>query len=469
MQSQAAEPQAAEPAQLAPPNTPLKAADAEAALQVLSHVQDQGFAPNAFGDPEQISAEARSADPDAQAKGQARLRHAVLAYARAQHGLGLPTTDFPKEWGMRPAKYDADLDLRAAQGAGKVQDWLKALPPPQPQYQALVQALAAYRRIATQGGWQPVPQGPVMREGSRDPRVQDLRNRLAVEDPAVAAQARDDAWDPALTQAVLRFQARYGLKNAGFVGPETYQALNVPIQARIDQIRVNLQRWRWAPRILPATRVEVNVPAFSMTYYKDGKPAMQMLAAAGKPGDETPMLTSKITDIELNPPWRIPKDIAEKEIYPKEKRDHGYFAREQIVKGDSDAAPLVQKAGPKSALGQVKFEFDSAYGVYLHDTPAKSAFNLADRSVSHGCVRLQHAQDLAKALLQTTPGWSPDQVDQAIATTDTKWVKLKEPVPVMLFYFTAYVEGGQVYLPPDPYGWDPILLRLVDAGASSQA
>ena len=246
-------------------------------------------------------------------------------------------------------------------------------------------------------------------------------------------------------------------------------ALNVPVQDRINQIRANLERWRWIPRTLPATRIEVDAASAVMDYYRDGKVAMHMLAAAGKPDDQTPMLISKITDIKFNPPWLIPADIAQKELYPKEQRDPGYFAREQIVKGPTKVAPLMQKAGPKSALGQVKFEFDNAYGVYLHDTPAKAAFSHNEREVSHGCVRLERALDLAKLLLNGAPGWSADEIDQLVATDDTKFAKLPQPVPVMLFYWTAYVQNSQVVFGQDPYGWDDILVRLVDAEAPGQA
>ena len=155
--------------------------------------------------------------------------------------------------------------------------------------------------------------------------------------------------------------------------------------------------------------------------------------------------------------------------FPKEKKNPGYFARNDFVKGPSAAVPLVQKAGPKSALGQVKFEFDNAYGVYLHDTPSKTAFDLDAREVSHGCVRLQRALDLAKVLLDGVKGYSPGEIDQLVMTDNTQFVNLAQPVPVMIFYWTAFVQDGQTYFGSDPYGWDDMLVRLLDAGPSSHA
>jgi len=437
-----------------------------AMLQTLDTAPQQGFAPSAFGDVQQIAGLIQSADPAEHERGQRLLRSAILAYARAQHGLGLATADFPKEWGIRPASYDADREFRTALAQNRLDDWLKSLPPPSPRYTALVQALAAYQKLAAQGGWKPVPLGRPMRQGDRNSRVVALRDRLAFEDPVIANQAHTNSYDAPLADGVRRFQTRYGLKDAGFVGPETYQALNIPVTARVNQIRANLERWRWLPRNPPATRIEVDAASGALDYYKDDQDVMHMLAAAGKPDDQTPMLISAITDVVLNPAWHVPADIAKRELYPKQHRDHGYFAREGFVKGTSGLAPIVQKPGPKNALGQVKFEFDNAYGVYMHDTPAKTAFSLAQRSVSHGCVRLQHALDLAKALLSSKSGSSPEGIDQALASGDTQTVNLPQSVPVFLLYWTAYVQNGQMILRQDPYGWDDMVVRLLDAPSS---
>ena len=459
----------AQPATLAAANTMFTPAQSQAILQALTQAPDQGFAPGAFGDLQQISSLVASSDPAQAAQGQRQLRAAILKYARAQHGFGLPTASFPKEWGIRPARYDADIDLRTAQGANRLQDWLNGLPPPSPRYQALVQALHSYRAIAGSGGWVNLPAPGRLRQGARGQIVQALRSRLAVEDPSAASAAPQGVYDASLGQAVARFQVNHQMEPTGDVGPKTWEALNVPVEVRIAQIRANLERWRWLPRNPPATRIEVDAASDTMDDYQDGKDVLHMLAASGRPDDQTPMLISKITDIKFNPPWRVPADIAQKELFPKEAKDPGYFAREQFVKGPSADVPLVQQAGPKSALGQVKFEFDNAFGVYMHDSPAKAAFNRDQRSVSHGCVRLQRAVDLAKTLLSGVADWSPDKIDQLIATDNTQSVSLPHPVPVMLLYWTAYVQDGQVFFGRDPYGWDDMLVRLLDAAASGSA
>ncbi|MBS0360695.1 MAG: L,D-transpeptidase family protein, partial [Proteobacteria bacterium] len=174
-------------------------------------------------------------------------------------------------------------------------------------------------------------------------------------------------------------------------------------------LRANLERLRWLPREEPATRIDVNIASMSLIYLVDGQPRLTMKTASGKPGDETPILTSKIDHIVLNPPWNVPKGIAEQELLPKGEdylAAHGFQTK--------DDGGLVQQPGPSSALGLVKFDFDNPYAVYLHDTPSKAAFGRAGRAVSHGCVRLEHALDLANLLLTNQPGWSAERVQQTI-------------------------------------------------------
>jgi murein L,D-transpeptidase YcbB/YkuD len=164
----------------------------------------------------------------------------------------------------------------------------------------------------------------------------------------------------------------------------------------------------------------------------------------------------------LNPTWNVPDSIANNEILPK---GAGYLQRLGFVEtAGEEGVRLMQQPGPENALGQVKFLFDNPYSVYLHDTPAKAAFAREQRSVSHGCVRLERALDLAQLLLSTQPGWSPDRTATTLASGETTEVKLDRPVQVILAYMTAFVQaGGVVAFRPDVYGWDAEVLRRLDA------
>ncbi|MBW8816113.1 MAG: L,D-transpeptidase family protein [Caulobacterales bacterium] len=354
----------------------LAKADGKYALQVLDRAPEQGFASGAFHVRELHAAIDRR-DPHAGAL----LRAAVIAYARAEHGLAIPAASRPAAWGQRAAPYDAARELDAALRAGQFRAWLDAQPPASPLYRTLQQAYVATLRQ-----------------------------------------------------------------------PQTPQTA-----AALTTLRANLERLRWLPRTEPPTRIDVNIASASLIYLVDGQPQLTMRTASGKPGDETPILTSTIDHLVLNPPWHVPDEIADQELRPK---GEGYLSSHGFVTDDSGR--LVQQPGPDSALGLVKFEFDNPYAVYLHDTPAKSAFDRGQRAVSHGCVRLERALDLADRLLGTQAGWSPERIRQVIDSGETTTVKLERPVPVRLLYLTAVPSEGRIVTLPDVYGWDPQVVSLLD-------
>jgi murein L,D-transpeptidase YcbB/YkuD len=465
---------------------PLKPQDVALMRQALDQAGAQGLDAKALVPPGLDKLLAAS-DPATRQKGEALLKTAVLRYARQVHSGRLASGDFDDEWAIRPAAFDPKPGLDDALTQGKLAQWLASLPPQHAGYQALVKQLAAYRGLAAKGGWGRIPGGPKVTPGMSDKRIPALRTRLALEDPSVPAapqsaaqspaqgpdqagaqdapqRSGEETLDPALTEALKAFQRRHGLADDGELGPATLAALNAPIERRIAQIEANLERWRWLPATLPEDRVDVNTPGAMTTLVRGGKVVLAMKAAPGRKTDHTPMLQSTISAVVLNPPWNIPQSIAEKEILPKAQADPDYLAAEeiQVIDLPDGGQRLQQKAGPKSALGQVKFEFDNRFGVYLHDTPAKVAFDRQTRLVSHGCVRLEKPKDLAVQLLQGQPEGSPETLAAAIDQGDTRRVALQKPIPVFLFYWTAYVgPDGRMIFYPDAYGWDDELLDKV--------
>jgi len=399
------------------------------------------------------------------AQNQAQLINLTLAYAKAVRSGRLPASGFMNEWGLRPVAYDPTADFVGAVQQDRLAEWLDTLPPPYTGYQTLRAGLATYRDIAATGGWQALAAGPDMKLGATGPRVVALEARLAAEDPTIAVDAAP-IFDAALVQAVQRAQKRFGLNPTGVVGKATLDALNVPIEQRIDQIEANMERWRWLPQTLPAERIQVNVAAAILSVFQRDVPTLTMRAVTGRPGDETPMLSSMIHSIVLNPPWNVPSSIASKELWPKERAHPGYLARNDfiVIPTEGGGSRLQQKAGSKAALGQVKFDFANPYGVYLHDTPSRSRFDSFSRLASHGCVRLQKPIELAKALMGDDPTWTPDKIDATIASGDTVRAKLPQQIAVFLLYWTAYVTpDGQVNFRNDPYGWDRELVQRIDA------
>jgi murein L,D-transpeptidase YcbB/YkuD len=441
---------------------PLSASQIEVLAAALADAASHGFGAEEFG--QSAVASALSArDPTAPDQ----LRAAIFAYARAQRGQRLPLAEFPEDWAVRPAVYAPEPSFQAAVASDSLASWLAELPPPYEGYLALRTALARYRDMASRHGWKPIADGPPLSLGASDPRVAALRRRLAMEDPAAPTGDDDpETFDQPLVAAVIQFQKRYGQVADGVVGPPTLQALNAPVGQRVLQIEANMERWRWMPRSLPPSRIQVNTAAAVMAVYEDNRPVLAMKAVSGRPDDATPMLHSIVESIVLNPAWHVPTGIAKKELFPKERANPGYFAHNDFVvsRDEAGGVRLVQKAGPKSALGHFKFDFANPFGVYLHDTPAHSGFARTSRLASHGCVRLEQPEALADLLLDGLEDWPPERIHEVTQGDETLRVRLPRPIPVFILYWTAFGDGaGGVQFRNDAYDWDRKLLNLISA------
>lgn len=397
------------------------------------------------------------------------LVDAAVAYARAEHGLRLSPEAFPTDWAIRPASYDARADFEAAVSANRLSAWLQALPPPDPAYARLIVAYAHYRALEKAGGW-PALTGTA-KPGDSGEAVDALRRRLAIEDPQASVQPgspNPSTYDADVQAAVARAQTRYGLTADGLAGRATLAALNVSVGQRLDQIRANLERRRWMPRALPAYRAELNIADASLQLKAPGEPVLAMRAVVGEPGKPTPMFEDHIKAIIFNPPWNVPRDIAEREIWPKIRKDAGYMKREGFVVLPNGA--LQQRPGPDCALGAIKFDLSNPFGVYLHDTPAKSLFSQASRDFSHGCMRLENPNGLAKRLLAGDADWPPLRIDTVLLSGQTVRAPLADPVPLYVVYWTVFVaDDGVVNFRPDLYRWDERLNALLATSGAETA
>lgn len=390
----------------------------------------------------------------------------ALDHARAVHAGRLSEADFQRDWGMRPPAFDPLPGFADAVKRDRIAAWFAALPPPYSGYDGLKAGLERYRAIAAAGGWSVLASGPDMTIGATGPRVTALRQRLAVEDRDVSAGG--DRFDAALLEGVRRAQRRYGLNPSGIVSGQTLGALNVSATDRVRQIMANMERWRWLPQELPKDRIQVNIAAAVLTVFDGDRPITSMRAVTGRPGDETPMLTSTIHSVVINPPWNVPTSIATRELWPKEKANPGYLKRNgfKVIGGTR----LQQAAGTQSALGRYKFDFDNPYSVYLHDTPSRAKFASFSRLASHGCVRLEKPAELANLLLAGDPQWTPEMVAATVDKGATVRARLSKPVSVYLLYWTAFASGnGQMNFRADPYSWDSTLASKIEARSAAQA
>jgi murein L,D-transpeptidase YcbB/YkuD len=269
---------------------------------------------------------------------------------------------------------------------------------------------------------------------------------------------------------VRRFQRRHGLTDDGVVGARLVAELNVPVAARIRQIELNMERWRWLPRDLGDPHILVNIPEMRLDVREHGTVPVSMRVVVGKEDTPTPIFNHQMTYLVFAPYWNVPDDIAQKETLPAVMKDPTFLERsnmEVVDKAGQTVDPASidldqpqkyrfrQRPGTSNSLGLVKFMFPNQYNVYLHDTPADSLFARASRSLSHGCVRLEHPEKLAEYVLRDQPEWTPDRISEAMHSGAEQIVKLKTPLPVYLGYWTARVAAdGVVQFRKDVYGID---------------
>jgi len=411
-----------------------------------------------------------------------RLRATTPATQETQARLDLLLTDaavrlaYHLRFGkVDPEALDADWNLESDLGGidpvtvlqqaieqSRVSQALQELKPRYPFYTRLKGALAEYRRIAAAGGWNTIPAGGPLKRGVNDARVTLLRRRLGVSGdlPDTATSDPSSRYDEAVERGVKAFQERHGLPADGAVGPATLRALDVPVAARIDQIRATLERCRWVMHDLPDRFVLVNVAGFTVAMVGTDGPTWESPVVVGKPYSKTTIFRADMRYIVLNPTWTVPPGIMRKEVIPGMRRDPRYLERKGYVMVNGQ---VVQPAGPKNALGRVKLILPNPHHVYLHDTPQKTYFNETSRTFSHGCVRVQKPFELA-ALALDDPAWTTQALIDAAETGKTRTIVLPKPLPVLILYWTAAVgRDGRVQFLPDVYGRDPAVIRALAA------
>lgn len=407
---------------------------------------------------------------------------------------------FISSWNMNRTwpGLDAAAELEAVLATGQLYRQIERARPGHPLYGALRIELAKLRRVALGGGWPQLPDGPTLEPGASDARVPVLRDiLLATGDlgaqpqflpqpqpqPDATAAADPLLYDAALVDAVMRFQRRMGLSADGRIGAGTRAELNVPVEDRIRQLRVNLDRGRVLLYQIPEEFLVVNIAGAEAAYLRGDEVLWRSRVQVGTPYRETPEYRSEITYLVFNPTWTVPPTIIRNDILPAARRDPYSITRRGLNVLDATGAvvdpgsidwsrfrtghipyTLRQDPGPNNALGRVKFMFPNPYNVYLHDTPSKSQFDRDTRTTSSGCVRVQQPFELAKLLLDDPANWNDATIAATIARGQIRNVTLRRRVPVILAYWTAWVDdAGVVNFRRDVYGRDAAWAKALDA------
>ncbi|EPR11274.1 hypothetical protein M527_04130 [Sphingobium indicum IP26] len=401
-----------------------------------------------------------------------KLTRLALAYASAlAHGLVDPAALHPVYTLPRP-DMNVPVALASAIKAGRLGQWLESLAPATDEYRRLSVAYLHYSSRALEDARKRLPDNGLIHVGDRDPRIAAIADQLVNNDylswgnldRAVGDNERRPVYTVWLESAIKRFQEDYGIAADGIIGPDTFGILNLRAQDRARALAVALERRRWMPRTLPATRIDVNIAAARLRYIRDGLVMDERRAIVGRPDWTTPLLRSPIFRLVANPTWTVPKSIQQAEL---SDIDAAYLRRNNMV---MRGGWIIQQPGPDNALGEVIFDMRNAHAIYLHDTSAPALFERSERHLSHGCVRVEDALGFAQ-MLASDEGVL-DKWLAARASGQEQFVDLPREIPVRLLYRNVFVRpSGEIAFRADPYGWnDAVAQRLgfIGTGRKSQ-
>ncbi|HGZ2416043.1 TPA: L,D-transpeptidase [Citrobacter freundii] len=360
---------------------------------------------------------------------------------------------------------------------GQLTSFVASLAPQHPQYAAMHESLL--KLVSDTRPWPQLTSTATLRPGewSNDiPALREILRRTGMLESTVSTSAKEgrSAYDRELVDAVKRFQTWQGLGADGAIGPATRDWLNVTPAQRAGVLALNIQRLRLLPSEL-STGIMVNIPAYSLVYYQNGNQVLASRVIVGRPDRKTPMMSSALNNVVVNPPWNVPPTLARKDILPKLWNDPGYLERhgytvmrgwnskETIDPWQVDWATITasnlpfrfqQAPGARNSLGRYKFNMPSSDAIYLHDTPNHNLFQKDTRALSSGCVRVNKASELANMLLQDA-GWNDTRISDALKQGDTRYVNIRQNIPVNLYYLTAFVgPDGRTQYRTDIYNYD---------------
>jgi murein L,D-transpeptidase YcbB/YkuD len=329
-------------------------------------------------------------------------------------------------------------------------------------YKALKDQLARYVDIAKKGGWPQVNASKKSyKKGISAPEIAVIKKRLQITGD-LSVNDTSQVFNDTLVTAINNFRIRHGYKPTGVISDSVIREMNVPVLQRIEQLLMNIERMRWLAADPTGNLIVINIPEFELHLYNGKQKVFDMDVVVGKEGHSTMMFNGDLNQVVFSPYWNVPPSIVTNEILPAMGKNPGYLAKENMeITGEEDGLPVIrQRPGGKNALGRVKFLFPNSFNIYLHDTPQKSLFEKDMRAYSHGCIRVREPKKLAEYVLNEQQEWTPEKIEEAMNAGEEKFVKVKHPIPVVITYYTAWVdENGQLNFREDIYGHDANLAR----------
>ena len=324
-------------------------------------------------------------------------------------------------------------------------------------YKKLKDQLGKYFAIARQGGWPEITTTKKsLKKGMSDSSIVAIKRMLSLTGDMPGTDS-SNVFTDTLEMGVKSFQARYGFTPDGIIGAQVLKEMKVPAMVRLEQIMMNLERMRWIPQSENGRLIIVNIPEFKLHMYDGKQKAFDMNVVVGKVGHNTMMFNGDLNQVVFSPYWNVPESIVEKEILPSLASNPGYLESQNMeqIGMNGDLPDIRQRPGPGNALGKVKFLFPNSFNIYFHDTPSKSLFEKDKRAFSHGCIRLAEPEKMANYVLRDQPEWTPERINAAMNAGTEKFVKVKDPIPVVITYYTAWVDDqGRLNFRDDIYAHD---------------
>jgi murein L,D-transpeptidase YcbB/YkuD len=331
------------------------------------------------------------------------------------------------------------------------------------QYYLLKRILQSYHNIAEKGGWDPIVLSRKIK--SLQPRdtsdvILQIRKRLFITGDLII-DSRQKIFDNELLEGVLKYKKRNGFTPDSLLLPQHIENMNITVHERIKTIMVNMERSRWLSHDYTKAKqsIVVNIPSFTLTYFKESKPVLVSRVVVGKAMNKTAVFSGQMNQIVFSPYWNVPSSILRKEILPAIAKNSNYLAKHDM---EWVGRRVRQRPGPQNALGKVKFVFPNSHIIFMHDTPSKSLFDREQRAFSHGCIRLARPRDLAIEILKDDKNWTAEKIDIAMNRRVERTYNLKTKIPVYIGYFTAWVDSdGQIHFYKDIYGHDERLSKIL--------
>lgn len=429
----------------------------------IQHLEDEGVSQNMPYRNQYLKmmegADTSTSPKNANTETELMITSQYLSYAHRVWS-GIPETASKKmEWFVPRKKmnYSQFLDslLNSSQNGKALQE------PVYRQYRLLKNYLKRFREIEKKGTWFTIKTDKnKYREKDSSDVIKDFRKKLFLAGD-LSTDSGSPVFDSEMTIAVKKYQQRYGLKEDGIIGPAIIREMNAPLNKRIQQIIVNMERSRWVDSDPTGDYLVVNIPQFKLLVYEHDSLVWTSNVVVGKEAHKTAIFQGEINNIVFSPYWNVPPGIQKNEILPAIKRNPNYLAQHNM---EWNGNQVRQKPGPGNALGKVKFLFPNSFSMYLHDTPSKSLFQEDKRAFSHGCIRVSEPAKLAAYLLREDSQWTKEKIDQAMNAGKEQWVKLKNPTPVSIVYFTAWVDReGRINFREDIYNRDSRLMEAIFA------